>query len=560
VELLSVMIKMKVEDINKKQRTQLTKTTDYDFVSAEKDKNGVFYSHNSLRLIGVDNRNFSCGEYRVKEGAKIICDYAFAGCSTIYSIIIPDSVEIIGERSFSGCRSLREVIFGNSVKIIKGFAFKDCKALRRLNLPESLEEIGEMAFSYTGLKEIILPKSLLKIKGNPIVYNEVKFISNSSNFVVENENLFTKNRRTLISFQSNVSSFIIPNTVIAIGGYAFWYCSKLQSITIPFKWIGKNPFAHTKVKIENLSKNFIYKNDLLLTRDETTLIGCYSNCKVIDIPISVNIIGGGAFNENEAVEIVLPNSVERIEDNAFENCKALQKINLPDSIRYLGNSIFDSCSLLKDVKLPRYLNYCGDSIFAKCSSLQIIEVPVSMKSINKSMFSGCSLLENILIPSSVTRINRAAFYQCRSFKEIVIPKSVQYIDSLAFRYCRNLKAVYIPDSVKRIGMYAFSDCQEITTVRRGRSTYRKYDSMSLIATTPGNKERIKRMLPRYLHDIVKELTYKEFINRNMELYENVKTEEEYDYGCLERVKCPRCGDWYYVDDGVCDTCGYPWNE
>lgn len=340
---------MKVKDMNNKQHVQLTKVTDYDFVSAEKDKYGVFYSRDGLRLIDVDNKTFSCREYRIKESVKIICDYAFAGCSTIINVIIPDSVEVIGERAFSGCFFLREVSLGNSVKIIKEFAFKDCKALLELKLPESLEEIGLMAFSYTSLKEIVLPKSLLKITGNPIVYNKVKFVNNSPNFTVENENLFTKNKRVLISFQSNVTSYIIPKSVVAISGYAFWYC-------------------------------------------------------------------------------------------------------------------------------------------------------------------------------------------------------------------RNLKAVYIPDSVKRIGMYAFSDCQEITTVRRGRSIYREYESMGLIATPPGNKEKIERMLPKYLHDIIKELTYKEFINCNMQLYENIKTEREYDYNYLDRVKCPRCGDWYYVDDGVCDTCGYPWNE
>ena len=312
--------------MNNKQHVQLTKVTDYDFVSAEKDKYGVFYSRDGLRLIDVDNKTFSCREYRIKESVKIICDYAFAGCSTIINVIIPDSVEVIGERAFSGCFFLREVSLGNSVKIIKEFAFKDCKALLELKLPESLEEIGLMAFSYTSLKEIVLPKSLLKITGNPIVYNKVKFVNNSPNFTVENENLFTKNKRVLISFQSNVTSYIIPKSVVAISGYAF------------------------------------------------------------------------------------------------------------------------------------------------------------------------------------------------------------------------------------------SGCQEITTVRRGRSIYREYESMGLIATPPGNKEKIERMLPKYLHDIIKELTYKEFINCNMQLYENIKTEREYDYNYLDRVKCPRCGDWYYVDDGVCDTCGYPWNE
>lgn len=164
------------------------------------------------------------------------------------------------------------------------------------------------------------------------------------------------------------------------------------------------------------------------------------------------------------------------------------------------------------------------------------------------------------IKESVKIICDYAFAGCSTIINVIIPDSVEVIGERAFSTCRNLKAVYIPDSVKRIGMYAFSDCQEITTVRRGRSIYREYESMGLIATPPGNKEKIERMLPKYLHDIIKELTYKEFINCNMQLYENIKTEREYDYNYLDRVKCPRCGDWYYVDDGVCDTCGYPWNE
>lgn len=164
------------------------------------------------------------------------------------------------------------------------------------------------------------------------------------------------------------------------------------------------------------------------------------------------------------------------------------------------------------------------------------------------------------IKESVKIICDYAFAGCSTIINVIIPDSVEVIGERAFLCCRNLKAVYIPDSVKRIGMYAFSDCQEITTVRRGRSIYREYESMGLIATPPGNKEKIERMLPKYLHDIIKELTYKEFINCNMQLYENIKTEREYDYNYLDRVKCPRCGDWYYVDDGVCDTCGYPWNE
>lgn len=98
--------------MNNKQHVQLTKVTDYDFVSAEKDKYGVFYSRDGLRLIDVDNKTFSCREYRIKESVKIICDYAFAGCSTIINVIIPDSVEVIGERAFIILFFLKRSFFG----------------------------------------------------------------------------------------------------------------------------------------------------------------------------------------------------------------------------------------------------------------------------------------------------------------------------------------------------------------------------------------------------------------------------------------------------------------
>ena len=221
-------------------------------------------------------------------------------------------------------------------------------------------------------------------------------MNNSPNFTVENENLFTKNKRVLISFQSNVTSYIIPKSVVAISGYAFWYCSDLELITISptVKWMGENPFAYTKAIIENLSENFILENNLLLTKDGSSLIGCYSNYKIINVPASVNVIKRNAFFRSEVVEVVLPDLVERIEDNAFESCIALQKINLPESIKYLGNGVFYGCSSLQNMKLPQYLIYCGSSVFSKCSSLQTIELPISMKSINKSMFSGCSSLKN----------------------------------------------------------------------------------------------------------------------------------------------------------------------
>ena len=238
----------------------------------------------------------------------------------------------------------------------------------------------------------------------------------------------------------------------------------------------------------------------------------------------------------------------------------LTKVKLPNSVIYLGNTVFLNCSSLEKVNLPKYLDYYGEALFKGCTSLKNIDIPDCIKYIKGGMFSRCNTLENVNISNSITKISKFAFYGCFGIKEFIIPKTVEYIGKSAFQFCRNLKAVYIPDSVKYIGFKAFNDCQWITVHRTGRRTWREYDSMNLIATTPGNKDKLVKMLPKFLHSIIKEMTYKEFVNREKSLYSNVNTEEEYDFGSLERVKCPRCGNWYFEDDGVCDICGYPWNE
>lgn len=219
-----------------------------------------------------------------------------------------------------------------------------------------------------------------------------------------------------------------------------------------------------------------------------------------------------------------------------------------------------SCSSIRNIVIPDSVIVIGERAFNECTSLKYVDIGKGVKIIKTFAFGSCNTLENVNISNSITKISKFAFYGCFGIKEFIIPKTVEYIGKSAFQFCRNLKAVYIPDSVKYIGFKAFNDCQWITVHRTGRRTWREYDSMNLIATTPGNKDKLVKMLPKFLHSIIKEMTYKEFVNREKSLYSNVNTEEEYDFGSLERVKCPRCGNWYFEDDGVCDICGYPWNE
>ena len=153
-----------------------------------------------------------------------------------------------------------------------------CSKLEELSLPENIETIESMAFSYTGLKELAIPQFCSKITGNPIAYKNIIIKSKSPHFIVEDDVLFTSDKHELISFQSSTLSYIIPNSVTRIGSYAFWYSANLESLVIPpsVKDIGINPFSYCNLVINNQSNEFLLKGGLLTDIKKSAIIGCYS--------------------------------------------------------------------------------------------------------------------------------------------------------------------------------------------------------------------------------------------------------------------------------------------
>lgn len=98
-----------------------TSTIHENFNEAITDEYGVTYSKDGRKLLRSPKE--LDGNYSIKKDTKIICDWAFEGCTSLRSLVVPESVISIGESAFDGCTSLSSLVVPNRVMSIKGNLF-----------------------------------------------------------------------------------------------------------------------------------------------------------------------------------------------------------------------------------------------------------------------------------------------------------------------------------------------------------------------------------------------------------------------------------------------------
>ena len=335
-----------------------TEITEDELKEAFIDEWGVKYSKDVRKLLKAP-KELRRG-YSVKEGTRIICNYAFSDCSSLSNIVIPDSVTDIGDYVFFHCRSLSNIVIPDSVTDIGEGAFSDCSSLSNIVIPDSVTDIGKSAFSgCSSLSNIVIPDSVTDIGDDAFFH-----CSSLSNIVIPDS--VTDIGEGAFLYCSSLSNIVIPNSVTDIGDYAFSYCSSLSNIVIPdsvtdignfafsrccslseivipssvtsignrafsrcssLKYISipksviglnGNPFAEWNGKLECLSPNFVYEDDVLFNRDKSRIISFRKqNIKSYVIPSSVTSIGKGAFYNCKFPDNLKQELISRFGDKVF---------------------------------------------------------------------------------------------------------------------------------------------------------------------------------------------------------------------------------------------------
>jgi hypothetical protein len=102
----------------------------------------------------------------IPEGVTRIGPFAFCHCTGLISIVIHAGVIQIDLDAFQGCTALISVLFADGVAgiLIGDGAFSACRSLTSIVLPEGVARIGTSAFSEcTGLTSVVLPSSVTEI-------------------------------------------------------------------------------------------------------------------------------------------------------------------------------------------------------------------------------------------------------------------------------------------------------------------------------------------------------------------------------------------------------------
>eukprot|EP00980_Cylindrotheca_fusiformis_P017722 scaffold5565_cov92-Cylindrotheca_fusiformis.AAC.1 len=225
----------------------------------------------------------------------------------------------------------------------------------------------------------------------------------------------------------------LPDTLIAIGRYAFAECWNLKCVQFISHSSRENPEDGSIV---------IPETEEILWIQEFAFSSCTSLRKLIVCSDTIDF-----------------------EEGVFRGCNSLISVELPEGLQYIPSSLFEACVSLTTVKIPSSITEILSEAFSGCRSLTSFDLPHGLKFIGRGGFYQCSSIETLYIPATVCSIGWSAFQDCRKLKSIELPPNLETIQTCTFKGCHGLEYIYLPTTLRRLCSRAFENCSSLSHLR-----------------------------------------------------------------------------------------------
>ena len=397
-------------------------------------------------------------EYIIGESVTSIGDYAFSGGSSLTSVNIPNSVTSIGDYAFSGCSSLISVTIPNSVTSIGDYAFSNCDSLTSVTIGNSVTSIGSFAFMFChSLTSVTIGNNVTSI-GSHAFYgcDSLTSVTINSDAIVNKTYSYSSNISDI--FGSQVTEYIIGDDVKGIGGYTFYGCSSLTSVTCEAETpptVGQYAFDGVSrsipvyvpcgcveaYKAANGWKNFTNIQEALAE---------YS----IEVDVNDNIMGTAKVNYNTFCEgnqiSATPNfgyHFVQWSDGNTDNPRTLELTQDTILIAEFAQSFSGQCgdnlywnydTITQTISITgsgKMYDYTADSQPWFLFKEQIMEVVTSntATSIGTSAFEGCLRLGKVSLGAAMENVAANAFAGCtRLYHIYCYPTDPPFADESSF--------------------------------------------------------------------------------------------------------------------------------
>ncbi|WP_262503176.1 leucine-rich repeat protein [Xylanibacter ruminicola] len=319
------------------------------------------------------------------------------------SILIGDSIMTIADGTFKNCSNLSLLKLPSKLETIGANAFQNCEKLQMIRLPEALKSVGSKAFNGCKLTRVCTETTISINKDVFSQYSAILFVPTGTSV----------------------------KGVTGWGDFARVYEGYYMGETTPND---DKTYMYLQQKSGERTAVLIASN----TSDPIPNYITFDNAQYKVTIIGESVFGGKGFNLEDWRE--LPESIEKIEKNAFKN-SGLKEFKLPSNLTTIGDGAFSANRNLRVITLSDKLKTIGDDAFNGCGSLKQIALPQTLTSIGARAFADNTNLENLVLPNGVEDINEKAFQNCKALKQLELPASLNTIGDLIFDGCSNLTTV-----------------------------------------------------------------------------------------------------------------------